>query len=314
MIKPWLSVIMPIYNGERYLLSALDSIVNQQDKNIECLIVDDGSKDNSIYIIEKYTKKIPIRFFHKHNKNWVSNTNYALAISKGEYICFLHQDDIWFNNRLATLKKIIKSYPSTGMIIHSSAFISANGYKAGTWKCPLPANQLLKPEFLLERLIVQNFISIPCVTFKKDVLIHAGMMDESLWYTADWDFWLKIANHTDALYYPKPLAGFRIHQNSQTVQKSFDSLDFQKQMDIVLERHISKIRKTNKKLRRIAVFSIMVNVGLANFIHKKEINLIAIIYKFMQMGPAGWYIYLRDSRILERTSARLHLLFHLKVS
>ena len=89
------SVIVPVYNVEKYLEKCLDSLVNQTLKDIEIIVVNDGTKDNSQEIIDKYTKKYPkkVKGFIKENGGLSSARNYGLKYAKGEYIAFIDSDD-----------------------------------------------------------------------------------------------------------------------------------------------------------------------------------------------------------------------------
>ena len=308
MRNPWLSIICPVYNGEKFLPQTLDSIAIQQDKEIECICIDDGSTDSTLAILESFQHKIPIKVVHKNNRNWVANTNHAIQIAKGEYLCFLHQDDIWVSERLSKLRSITKKHPEIGLIIHPSVFISETGLSLGTWNCPLPSYPAITPsQMLIERLLIQNFISIPGTLFKKGIVTQTEGMNEVLWYTADWDFWLQIANKTDAIYIPSLLSGFRIHPNSQTVLGSIHTIDFQKQLEFVLYKHIDKLMVTKSKKEKIlktAEFSIQINVTLAKILHHDKANYLRILFSFLNLGLAQSFHYFRDSRILERIIPR----------
>ena len=92
---PKVSVIVPVYNVEKYLSKCLDSLVNQTLKDIEIIVVNDGTKDNSQSIIDKYTKKYSkkIKSYIKENGGLSSARNYGLKYAKGEYISFIDSDD-----------------------------------------------------------------------------------------------------------------------------------------------------------------------------------------------------------------------------
>ena len=157
-------------------------------------------------------------------------------------------------------------------------------------------------------MLVQNFISIPAPIFKREVALNAGGLNENLWYTADWDFWLKIASCGEAIYYPKPLAAFRVHPTSQTIRRSSYIQDFQKQLEVVAKNYFElweAPESLKKSIWEVAVFSIEVNTALAAMIHGQKTNLLRLLYSFFALGHSGWQRYLRDSRIWERISARL---------
>lgn len=308
--QPWLSIITPIYNGEVYLSSALDSIIIQGEKDIECIAVDGESTDATLSILKSYQDKIPIKILQRERKsNWVIKTNYALSFARGEFVCFLHHDDLWFKDRLSTMKQLIQKSKDVVLFLHPSNFLDDGGNNLGLWSCPVPAfPKIIKPNLMTERLLVQNFISILGPIFRREVALKVGGMDESLWYTADWDFWLKVAACGDSLYYPKPLSGFRIHQNSQTIVRSSSSQDFRNQLEIVAKKYFAlweAPEHLKQSVRKVADFSIEVNISLASSVHGQKFNWGALFAAFVLLGPSGWYRYIRDSRIWERVSARL---------
>ncbi len=240
MNKPWLSVLMPVYNGEKFIQAALDSVLAQGDRDIECIVVDDGSTDATVSLVNSYKEKIPIKFFQKeHAGNWAANTNYALSAATGDYACILHQDDLWLEGRSRVIKGLIEKHPETNLFLNPSWFIDEKGKRLGLWRCPLPAYPaVINAELMIERLLIQNFVSIVAPVFKREPALKAGGLDEKLWLTPDWDFWLKLAASGKIMYYPDPLSAFRVHRISQTIISSKDIIDYSGQLKIVLERHL----------------------------------------------------------------------------
>lgn len=310
MSNPWLSIIIPTYNGEAYLSSTLESIVIQKDNDIECIVVDDGSTDTTLSILKKYKKILPLKILQRERQgNWVTSTNYGLSLANGEYACFLHQDDLWLNNRLSIMKGIIDRHPEVDLFLHSSIFIDSKNTSLGLWRCPLPISPTtIDSSTMMQKLLIQNFISIPAPIFRRASASKAGKLDETLWYTADWDFWLKICANGNTLYYPEPLSGFRVHPNSQTIKRSSYLQDFRNQQERVVDKYLDILEVSEKqkiKIRKVSSFSIKVNTSLAGTIHKKTINIPGLLIAFFQLGPKGWYCYLSNSRIWERAIARV---------
>jgi GT2 family glycosyltransferase len=313
MTSPWLSVLLPTYNGEAYLASTLDSILLQGDDDIECIAVDDGSSDGTLPILDSYRDRLHIRIEHRKKGNWVSNTNYALSLAAGEYVCFLHQDDLWLKDRLNAIRALIEQFPAADFFLHPSLFLDENGDRVGVWNCPLaPHPKIIEAGGMMEKLLVQNFISIPAPVFRRELALAVGGLDEALWYTADWDLWLKISSASRTIYHPKPLSAFRIHSHSQTFTRSARLGEFKEQHEIVFRRHFESWdapAPTRKKVARIAEFSINVNTALAGAMHHRRLaDWFRLASDFLALGPAGWRNYLENSRIWERASARLKIL------
>lgn len=319
MRRPWLSVLMPTYNGAAYLAAALESIVAQKDDDIEIFAVDDGSTDDTLLVLRHYAEKLPLQVVVRGRVgSWVVNTNYGLSLARGEYVCFLHQDDCWLPGRLAALKTQAAVHPQVVLFLHASVFIDAMARRLGVWRCPLPHTyRPLPPDRVRERLLIQNFIAIPAPLFRRETALRLGGMDERLWYTADWDLWLKLATAGDSFYDPRPRTCFRIHELSQTMRQSGDDAEFRRQHRAVLQHHLPACprrrgRRTDLKsflqashLPLLAEFSAEVNSALAGSLHRRKPNWVALLRHGLSLGLAGWHRFLRDSRIVERVLARL---------
>ena len=311
MSQPWLTVIMPVYNGEKYLDHALQSIVAQHDDGIEVIVAEGNSTDKSVDILKSYVGWLPIRIFQSETRDgWVAKTNRGLLNARGDYVCFLHHDDLWLEDRLRVLRSLVGQSPDTTMFLHPSWFIDPAGKRVGMWHCPLEPGVELDPEHVVDRLLVQDFIAIPAPLFSRAQALRVGGLDEALWYTADWDFWLKLAAVGKTIYHPRPLTAFRIHPHSLTMMGSADITDFRGQLDTVLERHLGRWdarHAISPLIQRVAHFSVEVNTCLAAWAHGRKPDLLQLLTGFLRLGPAGWHRYLHDSRIFERAFPRYRI-------
>jgi hypothetical protein len=180
----------------------------------------------------------------------------------------------------------------------------------GRWRCPL-RSPTTSPEEFVERLLVQNFIAIPSPVFDREMALGSGGLDESLWYTADWDLWLRLGARGPVRFLDEPLAAFRIHPNSQTMTRPRSDEDFLRQHTTVLERHLRTwaIKGGRRRVvERVASFSATLNTALAAA-GRRSAPLPAwdLAARFLGLGPAGWRRFLRDSRIADRVIPRLRL-------
>jgi Glycosyl transferase family 2 len=307
--SPWLSVVMPTYNGARHVPTALGSVQAQAD-SVEVVAIDDGSTDDTVAILESFKKSIRLHIIERpHSGNWVSSANLGLSVASGEWACFLHQDDLWLPGRVATLKAALTRQPDLSLVLHPSWFIDEHGKRLGMWRCPLPANcRPLNRSRLIQRLLVQNFIAVPAPFFRRDLALQVGGLNERLWYTADWDFWLKLATVTRAAYLPEPLTSFRLHSGSQTVRGSQKLTEFRAQLESVLHAHLGAYAAAGgdgDSLRPLCQFSVDMNVSLAAALHGDKLPWHRLGFQFLSLGARGWHCYLRDSRLTERVAARI---------
>lgn len=303
--QPWLSVIIPTYNGSKYLADALNSVVVQQESDLECVVIDDGSTDDTLEIVESFQDRLNLKLITKARQgNWVSNTNHALKIARGKYACFLHQDDLWLEGRLANLKVAIAIHPGASLYLHDSVFIDERSKPLGLWRCPLGSQaRVIASNQMRDKLLIQNFIAIPAPIFNRQAAIDLDLLNSDLWYTADWDFWLKLASIGDSYYIPKPLAAFRVHGDSQTIRRSSSIAEFRQQMRLVVDKYLHA--PTQSEVAKVAFFSTEVNTTLAAMVHGESINPLELALNFCRLGPMGWRRYWQDSRIQERVTARL---------
>lgn len=306
---PWLSVVIPTYNGAAYLGRALDSVVAQGDPSVEVVAVDDGSDDSTLAVLRAYASRLPLTAVPCGRVgNWVAAANLGLSLARGEYACILHQDDLWSDDRLRILKSRVLSSPETSLWLHPCQFIDRSGKWVGMWRCPLPEiDSGIEPSFLIRRLLVQNFIGMPAPLFRRTLADRVGGLDDGLWYTADWDFWLKMAAVGGARYTPQPLAMFRIHPSSQTARRG-PSEGIRAQLETVLDRHLPPWAAGNpggEALERIARASIDLNVWLAARAGGSHQGSLPILRTVAGLGPCDGIRLLRYSRIFERVAARL---------
>jgi GT2 family glycosyltransferase len=303
---------MPTYNGAAYLAAAISSVARQNDPDLEILAIDDGSHDDTLAILKACARHVPLRVIEQtHGGNWVASSNRGLRLAQGDWVCFLHQDDFWFDERLAQLRAALRRAPRATLVLHAAWFIDSRGRRLGLWRCPLPGGKApLSAALLRERLLVQNFIAMPAPLFRREAALHVGGLDEQLWYTADWDFWLKLAGNGQAIYLPTALVGFRVHPESQTFRLSNRTSEFRRQLETVFERHVSALGDNGHAIRRAACFSIELNTLLASSMHGHGAPWPRIMGDWLNLGPAGWRRYLRDSRIHERIAARLRAHLH----
>ena len=310
MTGPWLSVVMPTYNGQRYLRETFASLVAQSEGGFECVIVDGGSTDETHAIIDEYSRHLTVRrFVRPEFPNWVGKTNFGFSVAAAPHVCMLHHDDVWQPERSREVRRTLERHPDAALVLHPSSLIDETGRQVGRWRCPLEAEpRVYSTGELLEQLVVQNFVSVPSPTFRRESALAVGGIDEALWYTGDWDFYLKLARTGTTVYVDKLLASFRLHGASLTMKGSANVESFREQLHIVLERHIGAIDSVERRraIRRVALVSNEMNTALAAAVHGSYALLPGALGSLLALGPSGWQSYFRDSRIVERVVSRLN--------
>ena len=132
--QPAITVFMPVYNAEKYLKEAIDSILNQTFENFELLIIDDGSTDESVKIIETYTDE-RIRLIHNDgNKGLPYTRNRGLNLARGKYLAIMDADDVSVKNRLEIEYNIMEKRSNLAVISSGKELLSNAGKSTYGWK------------------------------------------------------------------------------------------------------------------------------------------------------------------------------------
>jgi glycosyltransferase involved in cell wall biosynthesis len=304
-----LSVVMPTYNGERYIAAALKSVREQQDDAIEVVVVDDGSTDGTLDIVRDFAGVLPLRLILPGRVgNWVAITNLGLREASGEWACFLHQDDLWLPGRMKRLRSEMASCDEA-LIVHDAMYVGPDGRSLGPWTCPLTEGTV-PSDLFVERLLIQNFIAIPSPVFRRNAVIDSGGLDEKLWFSADWDLWLRLGALGPVQFIGEPLSAFRVHPASQTAARKLQANEWEQQLTTVLDFHLKNWPVTGRvrtAVERVALVSIHVNSALAAASRGEAVRPAAVLQHLLALSPSGWHRYLRDSRIVQRVRSRLRV-------
>lgn len=185
-----ISTIVPVYNSEKYLSKCIESLINQTYKNIEIIIVDDGSTDNSLNIIKKYAKNDSrIKYYHQENKGGNVALNFGLSKTTGDLIHFLDADDYIETNAYKIITKKFNKNPEIDSCFFGYREIDENGdlLKYGTYDKPICTSLYENPKTLLwlssaqwrkitkKDLLIKNNIKFDDTPFGYDVFFHLNI-------------------------------------------------------------------------------------------------------------------------------------------
>jgi len=226
--QPLVSIIIPCYNGEKFIGEAIKSVLNQTYQNWELIIVDDGSKDKSKEIIKQYCATDDrIKYIqHKKNKGIPFARNTGIKISNGEYIAFLDQDDLWLAEKLKEQVGIFKEdkKQKIGLIFSNLLFMKDGKINIRSWPSKrVPKNlEIMSFEEITRILFMNNFIPIVTVLIRKQCFDNLGFLDEKLIGGADdYEFFMRLANNYRLKYIDYPLAIRRLHKDNFSKMERF---------------------------------------------------------------------------------------------
>ena len=252
MNRPLVSICIPTYNGEAYLKECLESVIHQTYINLEIILVDDKSIDNTTSIAKQYAKfDKRIQFFeNKINLGLVGNWNKCLQLASGQWIKYVFQDDYLAIN---CIEKLIEAAKDNSIITCNRKFIFENEVNAETKKSyeinlltlkKLFPNQknLFIPAIQIKNLVVENiaanFIGEPTVVmFKKELIFKKGLFNAKLKQLCDLEYWVRVSSTEGLVYLSEELMTFRIHKDSTSsanISANYIYSDFVKYAYILL--------------------------------------------------------------------------------
>lgn len=207
---------MPCYNAGKYVSEAIESVLGQTYQDIELIITDDCSSDESLEIINNYKcldDRIRI-IAHSNNVGVSRSRNEAMALSTGEFIAFCDADDIWEKDKLKIQCEFFRFDESCSIIHSDSLIIDERGAVTGErFSNRFNTGEKLSGN-VFQNLCLRNFINTPTVIFRKKCINDAGLFDEEFKYLEDWLYWIKLAVKYKFLYINEPLARYRMHSQS----------------------------------------------------------------------------------------------------
>lgn len=217
--SPLVSILIPTYNRADYLGAALESALNQTYKNIEIVVHDDASTDETPQLLKLYDDPRLRIIRTKTNHGMLGGWNYIVKKARGEYIKFLASDDLLEPTCVAELVKGAIAHPKAALITCQRKFIDGQGKvvkKMGFATKNTLVDGKQHAKWILTT-VRENKIGEPTATLYPKALINkAGEYDLTFSQFADFEYWIRLLTHGDLVYVHKPLCSFRLHEGSNT--------------------------------------------------------------------------------------------------
>jgi glycosyltransferase involved in cell wall biosynthesis len=207
-----ISIITPSYNQAKYIERTIKSILNQDYKDVEYIIIDGGSTDGTLDIIKNYQSRI---IWVSEMDNGQSNAiNKGLRLATGEIITFINSDDTYEPNSFKEVINFFENNPDKKWVYGKCRIISENDKEI---RKPITfyKNLLLK-NYSYSKLLSENFISQPATFWRKDIINEIGYLNENEYFCMDYEFWLRIGEKYDPGVIDEYLANFRLHTMSKS--------------------------------------------------------------------------------------------------
>jgi len=206
---PRITVVTPSYNQGAFLERTIQSVLNQEYPNLEYFVMDGGSTDGSVDIIRRYADRID---------HWVSQPDggQAAAINggwrqgSGEILCWLNSDDYYLPETLAFVGDFFRTHPAAWVVYGSCLRVDVAGHRNGYL-----GSRFSRRALLYSRQVIPQ----PSAFFHRRAVDSGGPLDESLRYSFDYDFLLRVAERGAITYVSRPLAAFTVHPGAKTTKE-----------------------------------------------------------------------------------------------
>ncbi len=287
MNLPFFSIVVPLYNKEKYIRCTVESILSQTFQDFEIIVINDGSTDKSVKVVESMTDD-RIRLINQENAGVSAARNKGVQNSKSKYVAFLDADDIWFQNFLRTIYELICDYPDAGL--YATAYkkrnanyqefeINIQGLPSKNISCIVP--NYFKSIVEGDLLVWTSATCIPKKIFtENDIEFPVGEK-----YGEDQYVWARIAMQFEIAYNKKKCSIYQIEAENNTTKAILNEKEPHKSI-LMLRKYRNNI-KNKKKLKYFDIYieKHVMSFILRNIINNKKIEALKQLFSY-QMSIA----------------------------
>lgn len=252
---PKISVITPSYNQGHLIRETIDSVLNQNYPNLEYIVMDGGSTDNTVQVLKQYKGKLD--YVSKKDRGQTDAINQGIKKATGDILMYLNSDDIMLPNTLNTVGEYFNSHPDAMWLTGDYFIIDEKGKKIQSFVANY--KKVLRNIPIFDVLSIANFIIQPSTFWRKELTKEIGIFDESLHLCMDYDYWMRTIQKYPLHVLPNHFSLFRIHGTSK------GGTQYEKQFN---EEH-QVLCRYNQNL-------------LVRFVHKIHATLIVLAYKIIK--------------------------------
>ena len=206
--QPLVSIVTPSFNQAKYLEATIQSVLAQDYPNIEYLVVDGGSQDGSVEIIQKYARRISW-WVSERDQGQTEAINKGFAQARGRILAWLNSDDTYQPQAVSQAVDYLRTHPDIGLVYGDTHFIDSAGKVIGKFNAQQTNYKRLR----------QGGVYIPQqAAFWRASLWHeVGPLDPSFYFAMDYDLWVRLARIAELRYTPQLWANFRLHEDAKTI-------------------------------------------------------------------------------------------------
>lgn len=265
---PKITIITPSFNQGQFIEETILSIINQDYDNLEYIIIDGGSTDNTVDIIKKYENKITY-WVSEADNGQATAINKGLRLATGEIINWINSDDLLIEGALSKIAEQFVQYPKAMMIHGRIAYFGNQSYYSTN----------LSPKNLKERYAAHICMPQPACFFRKGLIKEQGFLDENLHFSMDTDLYVRAGLNYDILQVDDVFAKFRLHQNSKSVS-SFNQ-NFLTDNQAIISRVLSSL-KANHEIEQLKSLGLFLEPNYLYASPSKNFNAKKLLFYYLE--------------------------------
>ncbi len=269
-LAPSISIITPSFNQERFIERTIQSVLEQKVPDMEYVVVDGASTDNTVSILKRYDDRV--QWISERDRGQTEAVNKGIQRTNGDIIGWINSDDVYYPEALSHVMGLFEESPQTMVVYGEADHIDEN-------------DRIIEPYYTenwdYERLKEICFVCQPAVFFRRRVVERLGLLDESLIYCMDYEYWLRLGAHFPFVRTNEKLAGSRLYRENKTlgqrlaVHKEINDM-LQNRLGNVPEKWIynyahawvdGKISNREKPLNDLLYVMMLISVSSIGFLH-----------------------------------------------
>jgi cellulose synthase/poly-beta-1,6-N-acetylglucosamine synthase-like glycosyltransferase len=289
MSAPVVSIVMSVYNGEQFLRESVESILRQSLRDLELIVINDGSTDATTEMLNCYRRKDPrVRVFDQENVGLIESLNRGVSFARGKYIARMDADDIALRDRLSLQVSVLEKHEELAVLGGAIEIINASGMKRETCYFPSKDDEI-------RSILLQGTCPIchPAVVMRTRAFLSAGGYRKVVVHAEDYDLWLRIADNFRLANLKTVVLKYRRHPGQVSVQR------FRQQSLCTLAARIaasSRSRGNPDPLESIQEITPMVLTTLGAGINKQHAAVVrGYLTCIRSMSDAGETTTIRDA-------------------
>jgi glycosyltransferase involved in cell wall biosynthesis len=260
-MMPLVSVGIPTYNGAKHLRESIESVLAQTFKDFELVLIDDLSHDETWAIAQEYSRQDPRISAVRNSKTLglVGNFNRCIELTKGRYVCVWHQDDVMRPENIEKKVAVLETNPQVGFVHSNVLMIDDQGQVLSEhWESDSTRDYVYSGRKFFLRMVEpgKNFVCCPSVLARRECYERLGNFHGELYFTCDWELWMRFSLYYDVGCLGAPLVHFRRHRGSESYRIEGSISEIEQELlakRLVLTHHGHRIPDAAKLKKSVVV-------------------------------------------------------------